>query len=352
MTEQKAHIAGLDTLRAAAILLVLLTHLTTQLIPPFENPVVQRALEFGGAGVDLFFVLSGFLIARILLNELRATNSLNVTQFWYRRWMRTLPAYFVTLGTILLADQIFPPDRPWRNTASYFVFLQTYFTRYSEMRFNWSWSLCVEEWFYVAAPLAVVALRKFTALKPETILRAVAAMAFVESVVARSILYSMSSTIEDFTQMYAMPHCRLDSLAIGMLISTLPRPQNTKTLSILAAAAIPLLLAYAGVPRTDLHAWQHFALVGVLFGILVYASVSGVGWINRRLPGAALIAELSYALYLLHLIVSKAVVKLFPAMNLTLRLVVFFVLTFVTALLMRYLIERPFLALRDRRAGR
>src|ERR1700722_16417443 len=91
---------GLDLLRAAAIGLVLISHFSLVFVGLFDpNPVVQPA---GFLGVELFFVLSGFLIGQILLRTVLVSPVLpTVKIFWSRRWFRTLPAYYVVI-TILL----------------------------------------------------------------------------------------------------------------------------------------------------------------------------------------------------------------------------------------------------------
>ena len=129
---------GLDLARALAISMVFLSHGVT-------------ALDTLGVGVDLFFVLSGFLIGRIYLrsqadaHEPRGTFTL--WSFWSARWLRTLPPYLAALALFALAQRWF------HNNAiepDYLLFLQNY----KDMAgFGPSWSLCVEEHFYLALPL-------------------------------------------------------------------------------------------------------------------------------------------------------------------------------------------------------
>lgn len=82
-------IRSMDFLRAVAILLVILAH-TSLSYGRFPSLV---PLQFGGTGVDLFFVLSGWLLGCQLFKELNKHNTINIKRFWVRRWMRTLPAY-------------------------------------------------------------------------------------------------------------------------------------------------------------------------------------------------------------------------------------------------------------------
>src|SRR5438445_4049234 len=86
-------IAGLDLLRAAAIVLVLMAH-----YPKTGTGPITRLLNFGWTGVDLFFILSGYLIAGQLFASLRSGQEISITAFYLRRLLRTLPNYYVILG--------------------------------------------------------------------------------------------------------------------------------------------------------------------------------------------------------------------------------------------------------------
>lgn len=140
-------VPGLDLLRAAAITLVLLEH--QELISGLPVPT-------GLLGVDLFFVLSGFLIGGILFDmggNLKRPRI--VMGFWLRRWLRTLPNYYLFLAlNILVWLPFYRPHVVRHVVPPYLVFLQSFAHRPGWF-FVESWSLCVEEWFYVFFPLAL-----------------------------------------------------------------------------------------------------------------------------------------------------------------------------------------------------
>ncbi len=97
--DYKNRIYGLDVIRATAILLVLISH-STLLLFPNESSVLLTVIKFFGAiGVDLFFVLSGYLIGGIILKQLSEgkTKLKHFIHFWIRRWFRTLPNYALVL---------------------------------------------------------------------------------------------------------------------------------------------------------------------------------------------------------------------------------------------------------------
>jgi peptidoglycan/LPS O-acetylase OafA/YrhL len=146
---------GLDLLRACAICLVLVSHL------------VGKSLTYIGMyGVELFFALSGFLIGGILYRKLAASprwSFEDVRTFWLRRWWRTLPNYYLFLGISLpLQYFIFKESVPTITAAiPFFIFSQNLFSAGSSF-YGVSWSLCVEEWFYLLFPTSILL---FTSLR-------------------------------------------------------------------------------------------------------------------------------------------------------------------------------------------
>src|SRR5271170_481437 len=136
---------GLDILRASAIVGVLLAH---GLVLPVKGRDVVAPL---GSGVELFFVLSGFLIGRIYFRSSQG-ESFSFWNFWRSRWWRTLPPYYATILLYVLMRLAAPaPGLHWY----YALFLQNYL---GVTGFGPSWSLCVEEHFYLLLPIIGVAV--------------------------------------------------------------------------------------------------------------------------------------------------------------------------------------------------
>jgi peptidoglycan/LPS O-acetylase OafA/YrhL len=154
----RCHNPWLDLLRATAIVLVLMRHGARE-IGVEGAPVGFRNLMLNGwVGVDLFFVLSGFLIARQLLREIGASGTLDLPRFLLRRGLRIVPAYAAVLALVVLGA--FPlyavnPDNLGLRTVYHLVFLQDYLPADINVVY---WSLGVEEKFYLAAPLIVFAI--------------------------------------------------------------------------------------------------------------------------------------------------------------------------------------------------
>lgn len=143
-------IFGLDLMRAISIIMVFLSHSMPL------NPLADH-FPFGwlGMGVEAFFVLSGYLIGRIILRTVLqpGISWQAVKIFWVNRWLRTLPAYFVALAIYYC----FYSDM--RNIIFYVFFAQNLVTP-AQTFFPHSWSLAVEEWFYLTFPLALLAISR------------------------------------------------------------------------------------------------------------------------------------------------------------------------------------------------
>jgi peptidoglycan/LPS O-acetylase OafA/YrhL len=143
---------GLDLVRAVAVTSVLVAHACDLLEPVFLAPRTAQALAVGG--VELFFVLSGFLIGGIIIDGVRRDPRW-VANFWVRRWMRTLPNYFVFLAVnVLLFHAIY---HRWPAFGAFVVFAQSLLWPHPQF-FNEAWSLAVEEVFYLLAPLVALVL--------------------------------------------------------------------------------------------------------------------------------------------------------------------------------------------------
>jgi peptidoglycan/LPS O-acetylase OafA/YrhL len=341
---------ALDALRAIAVSWVVCVHAREML--PGLPPYLRLLADGGLKGVDLFFVLSGFLIGRILFRELSSTQRIDVRRFWQRRWLRTLPAYYVTLVAVAASTFVRPGSLPWVNPLAYAIFGQNYVSVGSH--FNWSWSLCVEEHFYLALPLILLAAAKAgLSRRPAVVLRAIAGIAIAVSVLARHIMM-WSTPANDWGTyerlIYCPTHMRLDGLAVGLFLATLPplalsrwAAAGTAACGIAFVAASTLLF-----PNASVMTWQGFFLTAIAFGAIVLSLLGRASWMDVRVPGAAWVADLSYSLYLFHPSVFAFVETKGTRLG-ALALPVALLSSVGIAYVVRRWVELPMLRLRDRR---
>ncbi|WP_026753189.1 acyltransferase [Sediminibacter sp. Hel_I_10] len=166
MVKQERHrIFGLDVIRASAILLVVASHWAA-LVLPKTNGVIMPLFHFAGAvGVDLFFVLSGFLIGGLLLKNIQnqKTRFFDICYFWVRRWFRTLPNYVLILILNIIIFYLLFDIADFR-VLYYFLFLQNFADPHPRF-FTEAWSLSIEEYAYLLGPILLLVLVHLFRLK-------------------------------------------------------------------------------------------------------------------------------------------------------------------------------------------
>ena len=207
---------ALDVFRGAAILIVLGRHLFF-LPPDLPRPAdlfFKTWIRCGWAGVDLFFVLSGFLVSGLLFQEFTQHGNVDVSRFFIRRGFKIYPAFYVFLitGIIVLYALKRPP--PTQSILGEAFFLQNYLGQL----FNQTWSLAVEEHFYLLLGAIVwLSSKRHTAGAPLAFIPALFAMVAVLVFTARCYFVSR---VAPWTMMFAT-HFRIDSLFFGVWLSYL-----------------------------------------------------------------------------------------------------------------------------------
>ena len=211
MKQGSTRILGLDMLRSAAIFFVMITH-GARFIPK-QISEYYSLLFFDGVGI--FFVLSGFLIGNIFIKQM-SSEKISIDEikvFWIKRWTRTLPNYFLFLF-ICLGIYTFSKDEIWK----YFIFVQNLTSTPNSDFFGWSWSLSVEEWFYILLPLVVYLLFKFGLSFKKSILFYIISTIFVVFI-GRVLQYLSipNYKYEDFEVIRYSVFYRLYSIMFGVL---------------------------------------------------------------------------------------------------------------------------------------
>jgi peptidoglycan/LPS O-acetylase OafA/YrhL len=338
---------GLDVLRSVAITEVLLGHGMTI----YLGQAAKSRLEgfYGFLGVELFFVLSGFLIGGIALAAFeKAADGGVLSDFLARRWLRTLPNYYLFLAINAVLALWLGGDR---FHLSYLAFLQNLFWPMRPF-FAESWSLAVEELFYLLLPLLLLLVARRGA-DPRQMLQALVA-ALVAFMLIR-LAYVLALHPDFYTVIRKTAGLRLDSLMYGVVAAWLYRHSRRgflrrRGLTLAAGAALVVCSVRAVVtlaPNAPFEA--SLALGGVSLGVALMLPFLST-WQAPNGPIRSAFewsSRISYALYLCHLPVSRILLH-YGAPGGLKGLLVFVATACTVATLVHYAFERPFLRLRDR----
>ncbi|HEX4479482.1 MAG TPA: acyltransferase [Rudaea sp.] len=290
---------GLDFLRALAVMLVLVAHASFLFLPLTQR--LEAWWMLGHLGVELFFVLSGFLIGGILAEQASSTR-FSVGGFWTRRWLRTLPNYYLFLVlNIVIARWT---EGAWPHAAPNVVFMQNFLWT-QPIFFVESWSLSVEEIFYLVAPLLLWLCRGRIASRwsPTLVVAAIVVLTGFR------IAYVMIVDPDWDLSTRAVAAVRLDAIAYGVLVMLLCRrsePLSSRVVRVIAlAGTIGLAIAialYLKLPKdTSFFARTGlFSLISISFAAWLPAAST---WRSSGVPDAVeravrRVARWSYALYL------------------------------------------------------
>ena len=152
---RRGHIPGLDGLRAIAVLMVLMAH-AYQTVGFPDWPLLKSVCRHGAMGVDIFFVISGFLITTLLAREIEREGQIQLKKFYLRRSLRIIPAYICLMLVVAICQQVgyFElQSRDWISAATY----TTNFSYHPSWELGHCWSLSVEEHFYLLWPFVLYA---------------------------------------------------------------------------------------------------------------------------------------------------------------------------------------------------
>ena len=356
-----AHVVGLDGIRGVAVLLVFISHFHWILSPdPFLTKVtpwhfINRTFEAGFMGVDIFFVLSGFLITSLLMKD-RSTNQKNLfKRFYRRRALRLLPALYA----LLIADffvsrwENFPGDIQWRTTWHAILFLNNWniVNNFGEAQNDLGhlWSLGIEEQFYLIWPLTIWLLAKLKI--PSKMMIPLILFASLVVMVHRTSLWNDGTS---WIILYIRTDTRLDSLLIGAMFAYVYRHFQVPSKILNPAATLSFLgLVYIKyvLDKSPFIFEMGWTIIALFAGFIILSVAEGVFFIQKVFTWRPLtmIGKVSYGLYLWHMPIFLLFGRHVTSGSRPLRLLIGIILASAVTSLSWFFIEKPFLNLKDPR---
>ncbi len=338
---------GLDLIRALSITLVLLSH-----------TFIFNTVELGVWGVEVFFVLSGFLIGQILIRDFQNGISLSgILNFWKRRWYRTLPLYY---AVILIKFIFFDSSLGWKIIV-YIFFLQNNFVGIGF--FGVSWSLVIEEWFYLLLPIGFIILFR-KGFSKQTFLYSIIAM--IVGFIALRTAWVIHSN-RPFDGIRPNFIFRFDSLLIGVFLAHLKIHYNYiyfKLSSIkwfLLGVLLMVFLIFnlgkthvAGVSRADSYVFYR-TLWFALFSFSVFlvipffensVTIKKISTVKPLFLIFTWTSILTYSMYLIHMFVFQIP---FGTENNLISIFGHFILLYAFSYVIFRFYEHPMMTLRDKK---
>jgi peptidoglycan/LPS O-acetylase OafA/YrhL len=346
--------------------------------PPYGTSVLSkiflRLFDLGEPGVDLFFVLSGCLITRILLDTKRSEHYFSF--FYMRRALRILPLYYLAVMVFFWAylpmehaavvkGTLPSPRGSWDSTSSgeqiwYWLHLSNWRTAFGHLKtspITHFWSLAIEEQFYFLWPLVVCATDYRSLLK-------ICGLGFVLETILRNVPYFSSLQLTYPAFLYRLTPFHMDGLLLGACIPLLARMSEVKAplqrwIWPAAFAAICVFLANRSVSALAM-SQSGYSAIALLCFALVFQATESAGSTSQyamllRNAWLCRIGEISYGIYIVHVMIAPPIVTLvrqvLPGQQLfvvrgLVSILVGFATSYGFALLSWRFLEQPFLRLK------
>ena len=354
------HVPALDGIRGIAVLQVFVAHFHWIVsTDPYFNAVtpwhwLNKTLEPGFLGVDIFFVLSGFLITSLLLKDRQRNQSGMFRRFYMRRALRLLPAlYAILIASFFVALwEKFPMDIQWRTTWHALLYLNNWNVVWNpnaaQNDLGHLWSLGIEEQFYIIWPAILIGL---VALKiPNKVIMGLIAISIAVVAWHRDELWDQGVSWLD---LYIRTDTRVDSLLVGALFALFYRHIriNRKVLSYSASIAF-LGIVYIKYNYAGSFIYKGgFTVIALLAGMVILAAAENA-WIGNSVltwKPLAILGKVSYGLYLWHMLIFQVMGRHFTWGPKSVRIVIGIMIVSAVTAASWFFVEKPFLRLKDRR---
>ena len=350
---------SIDFLRGIAVLLVIITHINW--LPSGMLGQLFYPLNLGGwMGVDLFFVLSGYLISSILFAEYQHTGSLNPKLFLIRRGFKIYPAFWFLLFVTFEAKQFLNLNSDSSdviNASNYLhelLFVQNYFNGV----WNHTWSLAIEEHFYLLFAIFLYVTIKYYNLNLKVI-AFVYVFIFLLCLFFR-LKYNILDSASEYRLNFTMTHSRIDALFFGVLLSYISLFHPTIIKRVISNKAILLpfffLLLTLSVYYGRTTTWGVVFLLltnSWAFGFILIIFIQHSWGASPFLRPIVIIGEYSYSIYLWHIVVKEWIVstQIQDFFDIHLKWshqqLFYILLSILFGIAFSKLIEKPFIYFRD-----
>ncbi|WKL47591.1 acyltransferase [Flavobacterium pectinovorum] len=365
-SEIKVHekLYGLDHLRAFAIILVFFFHY--YIVSDGEPEWLPDVASFGWTGVDLFFVLSGFLISSQLFLQIKKGQLISFKVFFIKRFFRIVPAYLATVG-IYFCIPYFREKEALPSIWRFLTFTQNFDLNLKDYgTFSHCWSLCVEEHFYLFLPIILIFLQTSKLFsKSYWLLIGLFLFGFAIRFYSFNYLYlpkigEENSWMYWYKFIYYPTYNRLDGLLVGVSIAGIYQflPNLWTRLSKYGNQFLVLslcILTGAYFLCEDLLTFKvsvfGFPLIALGFGFMVVGSISPTSFLykmNSKIT--TFIANLSFSIYLTHkgiITTTHKLLKHFEIEN-NIMLLICLITCVLGAYILHLAIEKPFMKIRNK----
>jgi peptidoglycan/LPS O-acetylase OafA/YrhL len=374
------HYPPLHGLRFLAIVLVLNVHVAAGMKQArfYHKPAVANFFHHMFFGMDLFFILSGFLIGMVLLHSFEKRRSKRgIFRFYIRRSMRTFPLYYIVLALLVFVTPL--SFAQGQNLVREILYATNYGYATANTRVMlWGWSLSMEEHFYLAAPFFIIALHF---LKTHAARITLMALLWLAGPLIRLGIYLEHmgdwTGPELFQNLYIKTHTRFDILIAGILLAYVQHyfAAGIKRLFLkfwiratcwmLSAGFLSVLILrppiLGDIALFKVFAWGTFT--SLMYVPLILLLLNAGGWIQRFLSARIFLkfATLGYGIYLLHLPIFQIIFPLggiavrrfgVPVVAIWPSLLILLLLTSAAvAYVLHLLVEKPAIRLRDKIAA-
>lgn len=361
----------LDIFRGVAVILVMFNHVYVIEPNAVTNPVISGIRQViaylftgGWIGVDLFFVLSGFLISGLLFKEYEKTTDFQPTRFLIRRGFKLYPSFICFLA-LTFCFEVFYYSRTSPDFPRYQDYLKDLFFMHNYAGGRWShtWSLAVEEHFYILLSLYFLVIIKYKAITFQTF--AYTYVSLLAVALASRMYLNVQHPTYDFDLHYTRTHARIEALFYGVFLSYCYHFHREQLVGFLQRWKVLLVVLACGFLATNfIFAREEYAWISIVslsvnplcFGILLLLALNFTGTFFKE-GILSYIGQQSYNIYLWHVFVNSIIYHLFikhldNQYMWLLYVTFFFVASFLAGIFFTKVVEIPLLKVRERLAER